>query len=112
MVEEEKSGDGESADVGSGLPKMKVWEEGEDVIVQVHISGIDEKDIVLEVKEDFLKINISKELDTKVDNEKCVAEEWEKSSFDGMVSLPCKVVPMLVHHSYDGKVLEVRLKTA
>ena len=96
--------------MNSGIPKMKVWEEGEEVVVQVHISGVDEKNIELEVKEDYLKIGVKEEVETKVKGEKCIGEEWEESSFDGMVSLPCKVVPMLVHHSYDGKVLEVRLK--
>ena len=105
VVVEEKG-----ADVGSGMPRMKIWEEGEDVVVRVHVSGIDEKDIELEVKEDFLKVNINKEFESKNETDKCVSEEWENSSFNGMVSLPCKVVPMLVHHSYDGKMLEVRLK--
>ena len=97
-------------EVSSGMPKMKVWEEGEEVIVRINISGVDEKDIEMEVKEDFLKVNINKEFESKVEGEECVGEEWEKSSFNGAVSLPCKVVPMLVHHSYDGKMLEVRLK--
>ena len=96
-------------EVGSGMPKMKVWEEGDKVIVKVNLPGVDEKNIELEVREDFLKVNVKEEAATKVDNEECVAEEWEESSFNGMVSLPCKVVPMLVHHSYDGKVLEVHL---
>ena len=98
--------------MSSGMPKMKVWEEGEEVVVQVHISGVDEKNIELEVREDFLKINIDEEAQAKAETEKCIGEEWEKSSFDGMVSLPCKVAPRLVHQSYDGKVLEVRLKKA
>lgn len=99
-------------EVASGMPKMKVWEEGDEVIIWVRISGIDENNIVLEVKEDFLKVDIKDEVTVKTNNEECVGEEWESSSFNGMISLPCKVVPMLIHHSYDGEVLEVRLKKA
>jgi len=95
-----------------GMPKMKVWEEGEEVVIKINISGVDENDISLEIKEDFLKIDIKKEFEFKNKTDKCISEEWESSSFDGVVSLPCKVVPMLIHHSYDGKVLEVRLKKA
>ena len=99
-------------EVSNGMPKMKVWEEGEEVIVWVRVPGIDENNIVLEVKDNSLKIDIKEEFESTIENEECVGEEWESSSFSGVVSLPCKVVPMLVHHSYDGEVLEVRLKKA
>lgn len=95
--------------MNSGMPLMKVREEGEEIVVQVHISGVDEKNIRLEVKDDLLNINISKSSEKKIEDG-YVGNEWMESSFDGVVSLPSKVIPMLVHHSYDGKVLEVRLK--
>lgn len=95
--------------MNSGMPLMKVREEGEEIVVQVHISGVDEKNIRLEVKDDMLNINVSKSSEKKIKNG-YIGNEWMESSFEGVVLLPSKVIPMLVHHSYDGKVLEVRLK--
>ncbi|MCK4650003.1 Hsp20/alpha crystallin family protein [Candidatus Pacearchaeota archaeon] len=93
-----------------GFPEMKVSEEGDEVVVRVWISGVDEEDIELEVKEDSLRVEIEKDFSKSVKKKGYSAREWKSSSFSGIVSLPCKVVPMLVHHSYDGKVLDVRLK--
>lgn len=97
-------------EVISNLPEMKINEEGDEIVVQIHISGVDEKDIELEVREDFLKVNISKESGKTIKKEGYEGAEWQSKSFDGMVSLPSKVVPMLIHHSYNGKILEVKLK--
>jgi len=96
--------------MSSNLPEMKILEEGDEIVVQIQISGIDEKDIELEVKEDFLKVDVSEESSKTIKKEGYEGAEWQSKSFDGMISLPSKVIPMLVHHSYDGKVLEVRLK--
>ena len=93
-----------------GLPTMSVIEEGDEVLVRVKISGISEKDIELEVHEDSLKVDISRKFEKKKRNKDFFEKEWESSSFSGEVSLPCKVIPMLPRHSYDGRVLEVRLR--
>ena len=94
------------------LPEMKISEEGDEVVVKVWLSGVDEKDIELKVEEDSLGIDISKEVSKSSKGKDFSSREWRSGSFVGEVSLPVKVVPMLVHHSYDGKVLEVRLKKA
>lgn len=92
------------------LPEMKVDVEGDSVVVRVWVSGISEKDIELEVSENLLKIDISKDISEKKQDKGFSSVEWRRSSFGGEISLPVKVEPMLIHHSYDGKVLEVRLK--
>lgn len=102
--------DDEIEETSFGLSRMNVSEEGDEVVVRVWISGIDEKDIELEVKESFLKVDVEKDFSESVEGEGYNSQEWGSASFGGVVNLPCKVVPMLMHHSYDGKVLEVRLK--
>ncbi len=94
------------------LPNMKVSEEGDEVVVRVWISGVEKKDMELEVSEDNFKIEVSRDCDKEIEEGGYMNKEWKSSSFRGVVSLPCKVVPILLHHSYDGKVLEVRLKEA
>jgi len=92
------------------LPNMKISEEGDEVVVKIWISGFDEKDIELNVEEDSLEINIARDFSKQVKGKNRISQEWRSSSFGAVTSLPCKVTPMLIHHSYDGKILEVRLK--
>lgn len=95
-----------------GLPKMRVSEEGTEVIVKVWISGMEEKDFEFEIKEHSLKVNAGKEFKREDKGRDFFEKEWRSSSFSGEVSLPCKVGPMIKSKSYDGKVLEVRLEKA
>ena len=94
------------------LPEMRVVEEGDEVVVRIFVSGVSEQDIEFDVSEDSLRVSISREASAETDKEGYSSREWRSSSFGGEVSLPVRVVPMLVRHSYDGKVLEVRLKKA
>lgn len=93
-----------------GLPEMKISEEGDEVVVRVWISGFDEKDMELKVEEDSLEVNIVRDFSKKEEAKGHISREWRSSSFGAIASLPCKVIPLLVSHSYDGNVLEVRLK--
>lgn len=95
-------------EVSFGLPRMRVSEEGDEVVVKVWISRVDEKDIELKIMEDCLKVGVERDFSKSVKGKGYSVDEWRSSSFGGVVSLPCKVVPMLVSHSYDGSVLEVR----
>jgi len=92
------------------LPEMNVSDERDEVVVRIKIPGINEKNVELNVRDNFLNVNVSEKSEKKIKDKNYVANEWAESSFTGSVSLPSKVAPMLVHHSYDGKVLEVRLK--
>jgi HSP20 family protein len=92
------------------LPPIKVNEEGDEVVVRVNVEGIDEKDVEFGVEEDSLEIGVSKGIGKKIEKDNYLMRQWASSSYDWAVSLPSKVVPMLVNHSYDGSVLEVRLK--
>ncbi len=97
------------AEVGFGLPKIETLEIEDEVVVRVFISGIDEKDVKLEVKDDFLKILIKKDSCEEEEEGNVNYSEWKKYSFSGKVSLPCAIVPTLPEYSYDGKVLEIRM---
>ena len=96
----------------SELPKIKVEDKVEEIIVNVYVSGIDMSDIELEVKEDFLKININRSSKIEDKNKNWFMSEWVSLSFDGKILLPAKVIPMLPYRSYDGKILRIRLKKA
>jgi HSP20 family molecular chaperone IbpA len=100
----------EMEEINSGLPKIRVKENDDEVIVKIYISGINAEDIELEVKKDFLKIDINNSLEEEKKGKNWFMQEWESSSFRGKISLPCKVIPMLIHHEYNGRFLEVKLK--
>lgn len=95
-----------------GLPKVETFIEGDEVIVKVWISGFSKKDFEIEVKADSLKIEIGKDFEKEDEADGFFEKEWESSSFHGKVSLPCEVVPMIPEYSYDGNVLEVKMKKA
>jgi HSP20 family protein len=94
------------------LPPIKVGEEGDEVVVRVNVEGIDEDDIQFGIDDDSLEIGVSKGSGKKVEGDNYLMRQWSSGSYDWAVSLPSKVVPMPVNHSYDGSVLEVRLKKA
>ena len=94
------------------LPKIKVEEKDKEIIVKIYISEIKLNDIEIEVKEDFLEININKNSKSEEENNDWFMNEWSNLSFIGKILLPSKIVPMLPHRSYDGKILEIRLKQA
>jgi HSP20 family molecular chaperone IbpA len=98
--------------IDSELPKIQVEEKNKEIIVKVYISGISINDIELEVKEDFIKIDISKTSETGKSKKDWVIEEWENFSFSGQVSFPAKVIPAIINRSYNGKILEIKLKKA
>ncbi len=92
------------------FPKMETKVEGDEVIVKVFVSGFDKKDFELEVQENSLKVEVGKKFEKEDKGEDFFGKEWKSSSFQGEVSLPCKVVPMIPKYSYDGSILEVRMK--
>lgn len=96
--------------INSDLPKIKIKEKDEEIIVKIYISGINEKDIELEIKEDFLKVDVNKTSEEAKRGRGWSAKGWETSSFSGKISLPSKVIPILIHHKYNGRVLEIKLK--
>lgn len=95
-----------------GLPKIQISEEGDYVFVRVYISGINEGDVELHVKKDFVMVDLSRSFDKTKEDKNLFLREWESSSFNGKVSLPCKVDPIVVNRSYNGEFFEVKLKRA
>jgi len=93
-----------------GLPRMKVEESDNEVVIKIFISGMSKDDFELEVKEDFLKIRVGRNFKRSEEDGEIFKREWKSSSFEGEVLLPCKVVPIVDEKIYDGSVFEVRLK--
>ncbi len=93
-----------------GLPKMKVEESSDEVVVKIFISGMTKNDFEVEVRGDFLKIRVGKDFEKSEDNEKVFRQEWKSSFFEGEVLLPCKVVPIIDKKIYSDNVFEIRLK--
>ena len=94
------------------FPRMEVVVEGDEVVVRVFVGGFDEKDFEVEVNEDLLSVEVGKEFEKEDEDEGFFEREWRKSSFSGEVVLSCRVVPVMPRMSYDGEVLEVRMKRA
>ena len=96
--------------ISSELPKIKTYEENGDVIVKIYILGISKEDIEIEIKDNFLKIGISKSTDEIEKEDGWTIEDWTNFSFNGMIALPCEVIPVIGEYSYNGSIVEIRLK--
>ena len=92
--------------MNTGLPTIRIKETDNEIIIMISISKINIEDVELEIKEDFLKIEISKT--AKIKDGKL--KGWSNSSFIGKVKLPNKVIPMIPKRSYNGRILEIKLK--
>lgn len=99
-------------EIDYGMPKMRAWEDGEEVIVYVYVPGVDDGNIELDIDGDFLEVCVNADVEVKNNDVERPWRDWENSSFRETVLLPCVVVPVFIYHSYDGEVLEVRLKKA
>lgn len=75
-------------------PLVDLFDEGETIQIVVEMPGGEEKDIVVEVKDDILTINV----------------ETGKRKYGKEVLLPAKVDPASLSRSYKNGILEITLK--
>ncbi len=93
-----------------GLPDVEVVEAGTEVVVRVKILEVDKSDIELEIRDDFFRVEVGRYFSVGADGTDCSFEGWHNCSFEGIMLLPCKVIPIVTDKNYVNGVLEVRMK--
>lgn len=93
------------------VPPVEVLRDGEDVVVRVELPGIDvSRDVSIEV--DRGKLVISGERRSTTEGEGVLVRELRYGAFRREFALPQGVQPEQVQASYDGGLLDVRVRTA
>ena len=91
------------------VPPVEVLRDGEDVVVRVELPGIDvERDVSIEVERG--KLVISGERRAATEGEGVLVRELRYGAFRREFALPQGVSPEQVQASYDGGLLDVRVR--
>ena len=102
---------GASGRTAGFVPPVEVLRDGEDVVVRVELPGIDvSRDVSIEVERG--KLVISGERRTSTEGESVLVRELRYGAFRREFALPQGVSPEQVEASYDGGLLDVRVRTA
>lgn len=93
-------------------PAVDVYEEGENVIVEAPLAGIDAEDLDISIENDVLSIQGSSEQKSEVDDKNYYRKEVRYGSFHRAVALPCAVDGDNAEAEYKDGVLKVTVPKA
>lgn len=90
-------------------PAVDIYEDGDTVIVETPIAGIDPGKVNIEIEDNVLKISGKSEHQSEVDEKHFYRREWRTGSFYRAVALPKAVDGSRAEASYDKGVLKIRI---
>lgn len=88
-------------------PAIDVYEDGENVVVESPIAGIDPKKLSIEFEDNVLKISGEVKKQSEVDEKNYYRKEVRQGSFSRAVALPHSVDSAKANAQYKGGVLRV-----
>jgi HSP20 family protein len=86
-----------------------VYEEDDNVIVEMHIPGIDPDKVEIDVEDTYLHVSGSREEKEEVEDEKYYHKEIRRGSFERVIHLPARVVQEEARAEFKDGVLKVTL---
>lgn len=90
-------------------PKMDIYETEKEVVAEVELPGVDPKDIDIEVKDNYLKIEAKKE-EKKEEKEKgYYRKELSKGYYKRVVPLPVEVIGEKAEADYKEGILKITI---
>ena len=89
-------------------PALNLYRDGEELVILSEIPGADKEDLIIEVKDNHLRIAGERVIDHGKDVNVLRAEH-SSVKFDRTLKLPLKVDPEKVHAEYLNGVLTIRL---
>jgi HSP20 family protein len=93
-------------------PRMDIYEEGENIVAEVELPGIDPKNIEVEVKDNVLRIEAKEEEKKEVKEKGYFKKEIGKKYFKRQVLLPEKVQGEKAEAEYVDGILKVVIPKA
>ena len=97
---------------GNNMPSdlsVDVYEDGKDVVAEMHVAGMDPKKLDITVEDNFLRVTGSKEEQKEDKNKNYYYREIQRGSFERTVRLPAPVKADSAKATYDNGVLKVTI---
>jgi len=91
----------------SMMPPMDVYDDKDNVYVDVALSGVDPKDVAIEIENGILSVSGNVEKKTEIDEKNYYKKEIRKSAFSRKVSLPSEVDGEKAQATYENGVLKI-----
>ncbi len=93
----------------NNIPPMDVYDDKNNVYVDVALSGIDPKDVNIEIENNILCVSGNIEKKTEIDEKNYYKKEIRRSSFSRKVALPAEVNSEKTQAVYENGVLKVSI---
>jgi HSP20 family protein len=90
-------------------PRMDIYEEGDNIVAEVELPGIDPKNIEVEVKDNVLRIEAKEEEKKEVKEKGYFKREIGRKYFKRQVLLPAEVQGDKTEAEYADGILKVRI---
>jgi len=91
----------------SMMPPMDVYDDKDNVYVDVALSGVDPKGVNIEIENGVLSVSGNVEKKTEIDEKNYYKKEIRKSAFSRKVSLPSEVDGEKAQATYENGVLKI-----
>ncbi len=91
----------------TNIPPMDVYDDKDNVYVDVALSGIDPKDVNIEIENNLLCVSGNIEKKTEIDEKNYYKKEIRRSSFSRKVALPAEVNSEKTQAIYENGVLKI-----
>jgi HSP20 family protein len=89
---------------------INLEEKDDSIVLEINLPGFEEKNIEINLKDDSVDISAEKKSEKTEKGKGFFSGQWASNSFSGSILLPSKVIPEMVHHEYDGKMLKIEMK--
>jgi len=93
-------------------PRMDIYEEGNNIVAEVEIPGIDPKNIEVEVKDNILKVEAKEEEKKEVKEKGYFKKEIGRKYFKRQVLLPTEVQGEKAEAEYADGILKITIPKA
>jgi HSP20 family protein len=94
------------------MPAVDVYEDGDQVVVETTLVGVDPKDVNIEIEDNVLKISGQSKHKSEVDEKNYYRQEIRYGNFQRAVALPKAVVGDKADASYKDGVLKISIPKA
>ena len=88
-------------------PRVDVYKEGNNVVAEIELPGVDPKDINLEVKEDMLQVEAKSEEKKEEKKKGYYRKELNRGYYQRVIPLPVEVKAKQAKATYEKGVLKV-----
>jgi len=95
----------------TSFPKLNIYFENNEYVVEAGVSGIKKEDIKIEMKDNILSISYNKEKNEETNNRQYYLKELKESSFCRKIRIPNTVnIPEKAEYSNGILILKFKLK--